>query len=110
MDAKILDTARRHAEVCKIFSNVNRILILWLLENQELSVSDIAKAIDSSLQNTSQNLRFMKDKGILASRREGHTIYYHVLDCNLKKKLLLRNTAQEASRAHSKDQRASLFG
>ena len=101
MDTQILETARQHAEVCKVFSNVNRILILWLLENQELSVSDIAKETDSSLQNTSQNLRLMKDKGILASRREGHTIYYRVLDRNLKKRLLLHNTGQEASSSRS---------
>jgi ArsR family transcriptional regulator len=43
-----------------------------------MSVSEIASAIDCSLQNTSQHLRLMKDKDILASRREGQTIYYRI--------------------------------
>jgi DNA-binding transcriptional ArsR family regulator len=43
-----------------------------------MSVSDIAAAVNTSLQNTSQHLRLMKDKGILQSRRDGRSIYYRV--------------------------------
>lgn len=78
MDTRTLEAARRQAEICKVFSNVNRVLILWTLGTEEMSVGDIADAIASSLQNTSQHLRLMKDRGIVASRRKGHVIYYHV--------------------------------
>lgn len=80
MDAQILECAKQQAEICKVFGNANRILILWALGSRELSVGDIAEAIDSSLQNTSQHLRLMKDRGILVSRREQNTIYYGVAD------------------------------
>jgi ArsR family transcriptional regulator len=83
MDAKTLECAKQQAEICKVFGNVNRILILWALGDRELSVGDIAEAIDSSLQNTSQHLRLMKDRGILVSRREQNTIYYGVADHTL---------------------------
>lgn len=76
MDDQMLELARQQAEICKIFGNVNRIMILWFLGNQERSVGDIAEAIDTSLQNASQHLRLMKDRGILTSRRKGHTVYY----------------------------------
>jgi DNA-binding transcriptional ArsR family regulator len=78
MDDLMLEMARQQAEICKVFGNVNRIMILWVLGNQEMSVGDIAEAIDTSLQNASQHLRLMKDRGILTSRRKGHTIYYRV--------------------------------
>jgi DNA-binding transcriptional ArsR family regulator len=78
MDAKPADLAERQAEICSIFGNATRILVLWVLEQQEMSVGEIAAAIDSSLQNTSQHLRLMKDKGILVSRREGNTVYYRL--------------------------------
>lgn len=81
MDNLIIDAAQQQAEICKVFGNVNRILILWVLGNEEMSVGDIAEAIDSSVQNTSQHLRLMKDKGIVASRRDGHVIYYHAVMC-----------------------------
>jgi DNA-binding transcriptional ArsR family regulator len=72
--------AEEQAEIHQIFSNPRRILILWLLESEERSVSDIAEYIGASLQNTSQHLRLMKDKGILITRREGQMIYYRVRD------------------------------
>ena len=78
MDDQMLELARQQAEICKVFGSVNRVLILWVLSNQEMSVGDIAEAIDTSLQNASQHLRLMKDRDILISRREGHTIYYRI--------------------------------
>jgi ArsR family transcriptional regulator len=75
-DEEILALAESQAEICGVFSNANRVLILWALGEREMSVGDIASAIDCSLQNTSQHLRLMKDKDILVSRREGQTIYY----------------------------------
>ena len=78
MNAQILELARRQAEICRVVGNANRVLILWVLADQEMSVTDIAEAIDSSVQNASQHLRLMKDKGILAARREGRTILYRV--------------------------------
>ncbi len=80
MDARTLECARQQAEICKIFGNVNRILIVLALRESELSVGEIAQAIDSSLQNTSQHLRLMKDRGIVASRRKGHTICYCIAE------------------------------
>ena len=78
MDDQMLELALQQAEICKVFGNVNRIMILWVLGNQEMSVGDIAEAINTSLQNASQHLRLMKDRGILTSRRKGHTIYYRI--------------------------------
>jgi DNA-binding transcriptional ArsR family regulator len=77
-DEEILSLAESQAEICGVFGNANRVLILWALGEREMSVGEIASAIDCSLQNTSQHLRVMKDKDILASRREGQTIYYRI--------------------------------
>jgi len=89
MQADIIERAKDQAQVCSIFGNPSRVLILWALGERELSVGDIASAIECSLQNTSQHLHLMKDKGLLTSRRDGHTIYYRVnynerlADCGL---------------------------
>jgi len=70
--------AGEQAEFCKIFAHPRRILILWTLAEQERSVSEIAVAVNASLQNTSQHLRLMREKGILKSHREGQMIFYRV--------------------------------
>jgi tRNA 2-thiouridine synthesizing protein A len=98
MDDQMLALASQQAEVCKVFGNVNRVMMLWILGSQEMSVGDIAEAIDTSLQNASQHLRLMKDKGILTSRREGHTIYYRIAGHELMEGCrLLRQVLQPMS-------------
>ena len=83
MNAQLVDQARRQAEYCKVFGNMNRILIVWALRNEELSVGDLAEVLESSIQNTSQHLHLMKSKGILESRQEGHRVLYRITSNNL---------------------------
>ena len=52
--------------------------MVWLLERGELSVGELAEAIDASLQSTSQHLRLMREHGLVRSRREGQTVYYQI--------------------------------
>jgi tRNA 2-thiouridine synthesizing protein A len=83
MDPVTKEIASRQASLCSVFGNTIRILIVWALRKQELSVSAIALSVDTSLQNISQHLRLMKDKGILESRREGSFIYYRLAENKL---------------------------
>ena len=75
-----ISEAQEQAEFCGILGNSHRIQIIWALGNRELTVSEIAAEIDTSMQNTSQHLRLMKNKGVLHSRRDGREIYYRVAD------------------------------
>ena len=75
-----ISEAQQQAEFCGILGNAHRIQIVWALGEQELTVSEIAEEIDASMQNTSQHLRLMKNKGVLQSRRDGREIYYRVAD------------------------------
>ena len=70
--------AQEQAEFCGIFSNSRRIQIVWAIGNRELTVSEISEEIKASMQNTSQHLRLMKNKGVLQSRRDGREIYYRI--------------------------------
>jgi DNA-binding transcriptional ArsR family regulator len=104
MQTDTLELAESQAEICGIFGNAHRVLILWALGSGERSVSDIAAIIGCSLQNSSQHLRLMRDKGIVASRRDGNTIYYRInqndLMCDCR---LLRIAQQRALETDPKD-------
>jgi len=80
MEANEIAQAEEQAEFCGIMGNAHRIQIVWILGSQELTVSEISKEIKTSLQNTSQHLRLMKNKGVLISRRDGREIYYRIAD------------------------------
>ncbi len=77
-EESMLEKAERQAKLCEVFSNPKRVLILWHLMEQEMSVGEIAQAIHTSLQNASQHLRHMKVNNIVTTRRDGQTVYYRI--------------------------------
>ena len=77
---EIRQLAEHQAMLGKVFSNPNRVLILWLLADTEKTVSEIARAIGASKPRTSQHLLLMKHGNILESHRERRNIYYRIVD------------------------------
>lgn len=80
MKPGLKELAEKQAEFCRIFGNTSRILIMWNLADRELSVSDIACKVGTSIQNISQHLALLKEHHLVASRRDGQTIYYRIND------------------------------
>ena len=72
------DQIEEHAKIHQVLGNPSRLCILCALAEQEMSVGDIAEQIGATLQNTSQHLRLMKDKGVLDTRRDGQSIFYRI--------------------------------
>jgi DNA-binding transcriptional ArsR family regulator len=67
-----------HADFCQVFADEKRLRIMWFLGGDEHSVSEIAEAVGASLQNTSQHLRVLRDKGAVCHRRDGRSVRYRV--------------------------------
>ena len=67
---------KNHAEICKVFSNPTRLMILDLLRDKEMSVTELIERTKLSQANISQHLSIMKSKGIVVSNRNGKNIYY----------------------------------
>ena len=88
LSTEIRARARRQADLCKVFSSFQRVLILWLLTDQERTVSEIAHALGASLPSTSQHLHLMEQFGILVSRREKQNIFYSLADTKLQAECL----------------------
>jgi DNA-binding transcriptional ArsR family regulator len=69
------------AEVLKCIGHPTRLEILELLDKRgEQNVSAIQEEIGLDQPTTSQHLGLMRDKGIVASRREGANVFYRVHD------------------------------
>jgi len=65
-----------HADFCKTFAHPKRLEILDVLKRGELTFAEIQKKIGASKPYTSQQLSVMRMKGILKTRRDGHSMYY----------------------------------
>ena len=70
----------RASRSLKAMSHPLRLRILCTLGDQEVSVQDIVDAVGTSQSNISQHLAILRDKGILASRKDANKVYYRVGD------------------------------
>ena len=70
----------RAARSLKAMSHPVRLKILCILGDQEISVQDIVEHVGTSQSNISQHLAILRDKGILASRKDANRVYYRVGD------------------------------
>src|ERR1035437_6744740 len=64
----------------KAMAHPLRLKILCLLGDQEVSVQDIVEQVGTSQSNISQHLAILRDKGVLATRKEANFVYYRIND------------------------------
>jgi DNA-binding transcriptional ArsR family regulator len=81
------ELATRAADVLKAVAHPIRLQIVELLEDGELCVGSIADALGDKQAIISQQLNIMKSRGIVATRREGAKVFYHIEDTKVIKVL-----------------------
>ena len=70
----------RASRSLKAMSHPLRLRILCTLGEREVSVQDIVECVGTSQSNISQHLAILRDKGILASRKDANRVFYRVGD------------------------------
>ncbi len=70
----------RIADRLKALADPMRLRILHLLEDGELTVSQILEAVGGSQANVSKHLARMRQAGLVTARRAGTAIHYRVSD------------------------------
>ncbi len=74
------DNADDAAQLLKMLANGQRLRILCLLVEGELSVGQINRFVDLSQSALSQHLARLREQSLVATRRDGQTIYYRLND------------------------------
>lgn len=70
--------ADRASDLLKSLSNRHRLLILCQLFNDERSVGELAEFLGLRDSTVSQHLALLRKDGLVASRRDGQTIWYRI--------------------------------
>ena len=84
MKASKLDLAQMHqsaqqaCKLMKVLSNPDRLMILCQLSKSELSVGQIEALLGIMQPTLSQQLTVLREEKLVATRREGKSIYYKV--------------------------------
>lgn len=74
-----------HAEMCKVLSHAKRLQIVNTLRESEMTVSELVEKTGITMANLSQHLSMMRSRRILATRRVGNSIYYHLANPKMLK-------------------------
>ena len=64
----------------KAIAHPLRLKILCVLGDQEISVQDIVEQVGTSQSNISQHLAILRDKGVLATRKDANRVFYRIGD------------------------------
>lgn len=70
--------AKQAARFLKALANENRLLILCHLAEKEMSVTELEDSLGIRQPTLSQQLARLRTENLVATRREGKTIYYHL--------------------------------
>ena len=68
------------AELFKIFGDSTRIKILYTLSVSEMCVCDMAQVLGMSISAVSHQLSILRRSKLVATRREGKTVFYSLAD------------------------------
>jgi ArsR family transcriptional regulator len=68
------------AFLLKAISHPIRLKILCLLQDRELSVSEIRNAVETSGANITQHLNILRNQGVIDFRKDANFIYNRIAD------------------------------
>lgn len=91
-----------HAEFCSVLANEKRLRIMWILQNGERSVSEIAETLAIPVTNVSQHLRVLKNQGAVAEKKDGKQVYYRITNkkfidgCRLIRQGIIENFIEKS--------------
>lgn len=78
--ARFEASATQAAALLKALSNEKRLMILCRLGDRELQAGALCPLVGLSQSALSQHLALLREEGLVATRREGQSIFYHIAD------------------------------
>jgi len=100
--------ADRASELLKALANRHRLMIICQLIDGERSVGDLASILGIRDSTVSQHLALLRKDGVVATRRDGQTIWYSISSTPARKVLetLYRVYCQSAARTAPRSDRS----
>lgn len=69
-----------HAQICAGLADPNRILILYALNDAPHYVTELSDMLDIPQPTVSRHLRVLRERGLVTSERDSHTVNYFLTD------------------------------
>ena len=90
MQDKLMDdrSLMRLVDFYKLFSDMSRLKILYLLSMEEMCVCDISATLGMNQSTVSHQLKTLRNSRLIRYRREGKVVYYSLDDEHMGQVLL----------------------
>lgn len=75
-----ISRAEQQSALFRVFGNPQRLLILWLLEEQGRTVSEIALALGMTEWSAAHHLRILEFHRFIHTKQEKGIVYYELVD------------------------------
>ena len=79
MKLKSQDHYRIRANIAKAMGHPSRMLILDALQGGEMCVCELTPLVGADQSTVSRHLAVLKQAGLIQDRKEGSSVYYHLL-------------------------------
>jgi DNA-binding transcriptional ArsR family regulator len=80
LPADTLSKAEQQSSLFRVFGNPQRLLILWLLEERERTITEIALALGLTQLSASHHIRILEFHKFVHSRQEKGMVFYELVD------------------------------
>ena len=80
-----LEALEQAAECLKILAHPHRLRMVQMLLRGRYSVGELAEACDIPSHMASEHLRLMQRCGLMASAKDGRSVYYRIAELHLAK-------------------------
>jgi ArsR family transcriptional regulator len=70
----------RAAAIARALADPKRLCVVERLAEGEQSVSELSREVGCQVPNMSQHLAVLRSAGLVASRRQGSTVFYRLAD------------------------------
>jgi DNA-binding transcriptional ArsR family regulator len=77
------EVTQLHADICSALADPSRILILYVLSEHNLNVSDLAEEVGVTQPTASRHLKILRERGLVIPERQGTSVVYHLADKRL---------------------------
>ena len=96
MDKKALELEVNllHERVCSALSDTTRIMILYLLNEGDHYVNEIAEELEAPQSTVSRHLKILRDRGLVTTERQGTAVLYSLADERIIQSLDLMRAIQ----------------
>lgn len=69
-----------HANICAALADPSRIVILYLLSEAPHNVNALVEKLELPQPTVSRHLKVLRERGLVASERDGQAVFYSLAD------------------------------